>query len=236
MKNYVAGFFEISSQNKPGEIEMSRSKLMDKLYGAERSEKVYERLKYLDENLNHTIQTIAYDHFWALPGTTLKEKAIVTVSSLIALKKEEQTRIHMHGFLNVGGTNFELVMMAQYLETLCGTLSKEKALDAIRDVLIERGESTSTANEIISKSGINLSLPRDEEAIITLSAASALGDVKLMHEAIQQAINMGLEEKINHIFMHQIVYCGFPTAMNAFAELKNVLLTTSNDNTLRARL
>ena len=43
-----------------------------------------------------------------------------------------------------------------------------------------------------------------------------------------------LEEKLKHIFTHQIVYCGFPTAMNAFAEYRHVLC--EQQPIIRARL
>ena len=76
-----------------------RSNQMDLLYGEERSKLVYQRLQYLDPNLNEEIQRIAYDHYWARPGLSFEDKSLVTVISLIALNKEEQTRIHIHGLI-----------------------------------------------------------------------------------------------------------------------------------------
>ncbi len=38
----------------------------------------------------------------------MSQKYLVTVASLIALSKSEQTRIHMNGLYNVGGTTTEI--------------------------------------------------------------------------------------------------------------------------------
>src|SRR5581483_8403101 len=77
----------------------SKSHMMDELYGKEVADKVYNRLQELDPELNEVVQKIAYDHFWARPGLNIRDKSLVTVASLIAMGKEEQTKIHMNGFL-----------------------------------------------------------------------------------------------------------------------------------------
>lgn len=203
-------------------IKVKRSKLMLHLYGEKQADIVYERLNFLDPMLNKEIQEIAYDHFWALEGLSLKIKSLVTVSSLIALKKEEQTRIHMHGFLNVGGTADELALVILSLERLCGRDSKEKALDALFDVLDERGEGMVSRDSYLSNV-VNIRLLPSYEHIANLCAATATGQKESINAEIRNCLNAELNDSLQPIFIHQIVYCGFPVAMNAFAELRNVL-------------
>src|SRR5262245_55649496 len=66
-----------------------KSSLMDQLYGQEVSQRVFDRIQELDPVLNKEIQEIAYDHYWARPGLSIRDKSLVTVASLIALRKEE---------------------------------------------------------------------------------------------------------------------------------------------------
>ena len=78
-----------------------KSPLMDILYGKKYSKNVYERLEELDPELNRIIQEIPYDYFWAREGLSIRDKSLITVAALVAMGKEEQTRIHMNGFTAV---------------------------------------------------------------------------------------------------------------------------------------
>jgi 4-carboxymuconolactone decarboxylase len=113
----------------------NRSTLMDELYGKKYSQAVYERLESLDPELNTLIQEIPYDLIWSRPGLSMRDKSLITVTALIAMGKEEQSRIHMRGFLNSGGTSEELKNTILHLTMYCGFPTAMNAFQALNDVL-----------------------------------------------------------------------------------------------------
>ncbi len=112
-----------------------RSPQMDQLYGTGYAREVFDRLESLDPELNAVIQDVAYGTFWARPGLNTRDKALITVSALIAMGKEEQSRIHMRGFLNAGGTVEELRNMLLHLSVYCGFPAAMNGFQALRDVV-----------------------------------------------------------------------------------------------------
>lgn len=213
----------------------ARSNQMDLLYGEERSKLVYQRLQYLDPILNEEIQRIAYDHYWARPGLSFEDKSLVTVISLIALNKEEQTRIHIHGLLERGVPLKELAEIIIYAKEVVSEESAQKAIIAAIDVLKERALPTFNIEEfkrhIESK---NISLTERRKCVINIALASAIGNNDITRDTIGTLLEQGFDVKdMKNIFIHQIVYCGFPTSMTSFAILQDVL---SARNQLRPRL
>ncbi|MCD6048493.1 MAG: hypothetical protein K0S08_2140 [Gammaproteobacteria bacterium] len=189
------------------------SKIMDQLYGEERSKKVYNRLEDISTVFNRAVQEIAYDYFWALPGLSLRDKSFVTLVSLIVLHREEQTKIHYYGFLNADGTKEELVALLKYLERF---VNVDIAAESLAEVLKERGENLPNAR---------MPLTLQDEEMAHLAAVIAVGDEEEMEAVMQDYLTKHPDdlEKIHQILMHQIVYCGFPVAMNGFAMLKTLV-------------
>lgn len=209
-----------------------RSKLMDQLYGEETSRKVFERLEYLDHELNKDIQDIAYDYYWALPGLNMREKSLVTITSLIVLSREEQTRIHFNGFLNSGGTIDDIIALLLYMSENFGESSERKGLSALVDVLDERNISREDIASSIEKFDAEilkeektLKLSEKDLAIVNVSSSVASGDLSRIDSKIADYIDShdGDFEDVRNIIRHQIVYCGFPAAMNGFARMRKVL-------------
>lgn len=209
-----------------------RSKLMDQLYGEENSKIVFARLEYLDHELNKDIQNIAYDYYWALPGLNVREKSLVTITSLIVLSREEQTKIHFNGFLNSGGTIDDVISLLLYMGDNFGELSARKGLLALTDVLEERNSSqeeitffTEKFNTEILKEEKTLELSEKNMDIVNIASSVASGDLSMIDSKISDYIDShdGDFEDIRNIIRHQIVYCGFPAAMNGFARMRKVL-------------
>jgi 4-carboxymuconolactone decarboxylase len=115
----------------------TKSKLMDELYGERYSQEVYERLESLDPELNDLIQEIPYDKIWSRPGLNMRDKSLITVVALIAMGKEEQSRIHMRGFLNSGGNKTELKNTILHLAMYCGFPTAMNGFQALNDVLAD---------------------------------------------------------------------------------------------------
>ncbi|GEM_PF-1945564 len=211
-----------------------KSKMMEELYGSKVSDRVYERLQELDPILNEEIQKIAYDHYWKLPGLSMRDKSLVTLVSLIVLHKEEQIRIHINGFINSGGTYEDIFNMLIYLAEPNNIKASEKGFEALINVLIERDEPKENLKNFqnmfteniknISQNKKDMILNERDRHMITIASCVALG----VQEEIKASIKCFLQkypcskDDLRNIFIHQIVYCGFPTAMNAFSALKSV--------------
>lgn len=220
------------------------SQKMVELYGEKVAKKVFDRCESLGEGLNREIQEIAYNYFWSLPGLSIKEKSLVTIVSLITLEKEEQIKIHINGFINSGGTLGELVRL---LSALSGSIEKEKILSSfsiLQVALLENGftkDDLSLAEKKLTGLMSNISShPVMEEnrdvAMGKVAHAVAKGVKKEIVDAIHSFVpKFGTVEDVEHTMIHQIVYCGFPTAMNGHAALKD-FLECSQKKTLRAKL
>jgi alkylhydroperoxidase/carboxymuconolactone decarboxylase family protein YurZ len=194
-------------------MKNTASSIMEKLYGKERSDKVYDRLESLNPTFNRAVQDIAYDYFWVLPGLSLRDKSFVTLISLIVLHKEEQTKIHYYGFLNSGGSKEELAALLKHLRQVVNIDIAKKSL---QEVLSERDESFP---EVFS------SLAQKDQEIAGLASAAALSDGDRTRHAMKHLLEKypDAAERIEQILMHQIVYCGFPVAMNGFAILQELV-------------
>lgn len=110
------------------------SPLMQRLYGEAYAKDVFERLQFLDREFNELVQEVAYERFWSRPGLTVRDKSLVTIAALIASGKEEQTKIHMRGFLKSGGTYNELRSAIIHLTVYCGFPAAMTAFAALRSI------------------------------------------------------------------------------------------------------
>lgn len=121
------------------------SDAMELLYGSRASE-IYEYLQDLDPELNQLIQRHAYDAFWLRPGLTTREKSMVTLSALVAMRVQSPLRLHMIGFLSCGGTIEELRNVLLHLVPYVGFPPVLGAFSVLRTVEeeLQRPESGST--------------------------------------------------------------------------------------------
>ena len=112
---------------------MSNSKTMKTLYG-EYTAELNKKLDSLNSEFAEIIRDFPYDTIWVREGISLKEKSICTISSLIAMGKEDQTEIHMRGFLNLGGTEEELKEIIIHLAVYCGFPSSLNAFKILNKI------------------------------------------------------------------------------------------------------
>lgn len=115
-----------------------KSEMMTSLYGEKYSQRVYERLEELDPELNRIIQSVAYDQGWGKDGLSIRDKSLITVVALIAMGREEQTKIHMNGFLNCGGKVEDLRNSLLHLHIYCGFPAVMNGFAALTAVLKDR--------------------------------------------------------------------------------------------------
>ncbi|MBI4668195.1 MAG: carboxymuconolactone decarboxylase family protein [Elusimicrobia bacterium] len=131
-------------QNSKSKKSNKKSRMMDKLYGPKYAQHVFRRLEELDPELNRITQEIPYDVFWAREQLSIRDKSLVTVAALIAMGKEEQTKIHMRGFLRSGGTVNDLRNVLIHLAVYCGFPAAMNGFAALKEVT-EKIRSTKSA-------------------------------------------------------------------------------------------
>ncbi|MEM6486594.1 MAG: carboxymuconolactone decarboxylase family protein [Pseudomonadota bacterium] len=56
-----------------------------------------------------------FGEIWAREGLSLRDRALVTVASLMVLGREREFGIHLHGAMNVGVTEVEIEEMIVHL-------------------------------------------------------------------------------------------------------------------------
>ena len=86
----------------------------------------------------------AWGGVWNRSGLTLRERSLVTVSTLAALGRPVELRIHLNGALNNGWTPDELREALLHLSAYAGYPASLDGLKVLSEVVRERGgEATS---------------------------------------------------------------------------------------------
>ena len=212
-----------------------RSAVMDDFYGQEISKKIFDRLTFIDSQFNEEIQNIAYEHYWAMPGLSLKEKSIVALTCLIALKKEEQAKLQFMGFLNAGGTADEALDLLTHLGKELNDQVRVNGYTALKDALIEKDSNQAFLTEVDAKFYALLKNPMPKAVLaksfvdlMRMTLATVSEDPLRMENTFSSYILHDIEqmEVIRRVLIQTIVYCGFPTAMNGFKALRKALMST----------
>lgn len=79
-----------------------------------------------------------FGEVWTRPGLALRERSLVTVTTLAALGREAQLRLHLHGALNVGVTEEQLEETFLHLAHYAGWPAAVTALEVLATVKGER--------------------------------------------------------------------------------------------------
>lgn len=192
---------------------------MDKLYGEEMADAVYRRCQELSPQFNELVQTFVYDIFWAKPGLALKEKSLITIVTLIALQKSEQLQIHLQGFFHLGGTFLDITALlkymvsAQYIRSGTNTLAMLDELAAKMDI----------------DKGVAIDISHRHKAFIDLTAHITIGEQDKTQSYISQLLKEQIltTEEIENTMLHQMLYGGFPCAMNGLAALRQAEISST---------
>lgn len=119
---------------------MENSPTLNEIYG-NYSNELLNRLESISPKLNSLIQEVAYGQFWTRPGLDLKTKSLVTVTSLVAMGKSEQLKIHLRGYLNNGGTFEEIEDVFIHLIVYCGFPAVMNAFSILKELRDEKRNS-----------------------------------------------------------------------------------------------
>ncbi|MCW5589238.1 MAG: hypothetical protein KIT27_06195 [Legionellales bacterium] len=210
-------------------MPIQQSNIMYELYG-HNARAIYDQYQALSSNFNRLIQEVVYDVFWSRPGLSLKEKSYVTVISLIALAKEEQLKIHLDGFFNLGGKPKIILQTLNYMHS--------------KGYIPPSHSAFSTLQKMISKIDLGLIANSDyyiltdrQKSFIDFSYHIALGKQNKTEECIKELLkkdSLSVEE-LENIMLQQIIYCGFPCAMNGLALLKLIRPKIESKNLINPR-
>jgi 4-carboxymuconolactone decarboxylase len=106
-------------------------------------ERVIESLREIAPDLGRFIVEFAFGDVYSRTGIDLVERELITVAALAAMgSATPQLKVHMHGFLNVGGTREELVEVVTQIAAYAGFPRAINAALAAKDVLHDRAQGT----------------------------------------------------------------------------------------------
>jgi 4-carboxymuconolactone decarboxylase len=90
-------------------------------------------------DLGRFIVEFAFGDIYTRPGMDLLSRELVTVAALTAMgSATPQLKVHMNGFLNVGGTTVQLVEIVTHMAAYAGFPRAINGAVAARDVLAQR--------------------------------------------------------------------------------------------------
>lgn len=78
---------------------------------------------------------------WTRPGLELPQRSMITVTTLAALGRVDQLRLHLHGALNVGLTVEQLEEMFIHIAHYAGWPAAVTAFETLAGVVAEREEA-----------------------------------------------------------------------------------------------
>ena len=105
-------------------------------------EQVIASLGDIAPDLGRFIIEFAFGDVYRRPGLDLFSRELITVAALAAMgSATPQLKVHMHGFLNVGGTIRQLVETVIHLSAYAGFPRAINAAMAAKDVLADRDRS-----------------------------------------------------------------------------------------------
>ncbi|MEU0531912.1 carboxymuconolactone decarboxylase family protein [Amycolatopsis tolypomycina] len=110
-----------------------------KAVDGEAGERVAAALQDIAPDLATYIIDFTFGEIYSRPHLSLRHREIVTIAACVALGTAlPQLKVHIHGLLNVGGTEQEVVETVLHLAFYCGFPAALNAIAAAREVFAGR--------------------------------------------------------------------------------------------------
>ncbi|WP_410570952.1 carboxymuconolactone decarboxylase family protein [Amycolatopsis sp. cmx-4-61] len=110
-----------------------------KAVDGEAGERVADGLRDIAPDLAAYIVEFTFGEIYSRPHLSLRHREIVTIAACVALGTAlPQLKVHVHGLLNVGGTEQEVVETVLHLAFYCGFPAALNAIAAVREVFAQR--------------------------------------------------------------------------------------------------
>lgn len=105
-------------------------------------EQVIDSLADISPDLGRFIVEFAFGDIYARPEMDLFHRELVTIAALMAMgSANPQLKVHMNGFLNVGGTTEQMVEVVTHIAAYAGFPRAINAALAAKDVLLDRANA-----------------------------------------------------------------------------------------------
>jgi 4-carboxymuconolactone decarboxylase len=108
----------------------------------EAGERVVASLKDIAPDFARLLIEFAFGDIYSRPGLDLKSREVAVVAALTALgNATPQLKVHIHGALNVGCTEQEVVEVIMQMAVYAGFPAALNGLFAAKEVFAERGKA-----------------------------------------------------------------------------------------------
>ena len=112
----------------------------------EAGERVIESLKDIAPDFARLLIEFPFGDIYTRPGLDLKSRAIAVVAALTALgNATPQLKVHVHGALNVGCTEQEVIEVMMQMAVYAGFPAALNGLSAAKEVFQERKTAADAA-------------------------------------------------------------------------------------------
>ena len=92
-----------------------------------------------NQEFQELITRYAWGEMWTRPGLPLPTRSLITVAMLVALRRDEELRLHVRGALRNGVTVEELRELLLHAAIYCGVPTAHSALRLVEEVLRAEG-------------------------------------------------------------------------------------------------
>jgi 4-carboxymuconolactone decarboxylase len=92
-----------------------------------------------NEELQELFTRYAWGEMWTRPGLPLPTRSLITVAMLVALRRDDELRLHIRGALRNGVTVDELKELLLHAAIYCGVPAAHSALRLAEEVLRAEG-------------------------------------------------------------------------------------------------
>jgi 4-carboxymuconolactone decarboxylase len=92
-----------------------------------------------NEEFQELITRYAWGEMWTRPGLPLPTRSLITVAMLVALRRDDELRLHIRGALRNGVTVDELKELLLHAAIYCGVPAAHSALRLVEEVLRAEG-------------------------------------------------------------------------------------------------
>jgi len=208
---------------------VKRSAIVDSFSEEDASEKVHARLESINVPSSEEVKKIDSEQKIAMPGLSLKEKSLVALTSLVALNKEEKSKIYFMDFLNAGGTLNEVIYLLLHIGKELDKQASSRGLKRFHNDLIEKAKSIAILTDVEAQFAADVQKTALEGSLIDLLRLTLVivsEDAQRMETTFSIYLKHDIKniELIRHVLMHLVVSGVFPVRTDGFLVLKKSLI------------